>query len=186
MLQLFWHCLDLTKSDEEFIKGSFCELAGLLAKPPTGITFKAIQLPRNIISKTENILRKHQRDLLVYYREISKFPSSIKPFPLLIYCVNDSPTAQTAKKQNRLAKWGLTLPGCISIVYSMNNKYILWHEAIHLFGVDDCYDENNPDGPLRCELKNCLMQYAPTEHTVGKWPFLCQKSIQAIQRSDKV
>ena len=40
------------------------------------------------------------------------------------------------------------------------NKYLLWHEAMHLLYAHDCYDEN---GWSTCLEPRCLMQYIPCE-----------------------
>jgi hypothetical protein len=100
---------------------------------------------------------------------------------ILVCCKDDSKLAKMAKTYVPIAKWGLMNNEVILAVYKLNNKYILWHEVLHLFGVDDCYDYKDPYNGTTCGLDNCLMQYAPSVKTVRKWPFLCEKNIKILQ-----
>jgi len=104
---------------------------------------------------------------------------------LVIYCEPSSNIAKAIKKTNKIAEWGLCFQHRISAVYEKNNKYIIWHEVLHLFGVSDCYDIGNPNGPLTCELEKCLMQYAPQEGNVAPWPFLCKSNIKWLKSAYK-
>lgn len=61
------------------------------------------------------------------------------------------------------------------------DKYIIWHEMLHLLGAYDCYDlSKNERGP-NCDLPNCIMQYEATMANVGKWPFLCNGNLQLVR-----
>lgn len=77
--------------------------------------------------------------------------------------------------------------GPLALVYGSADKYVIWHEALHLLGARDCYDTSDPwqnPGPT-CELPNCLMQYAPTSEAVRDWPFLCQNNLDLIESRNK-
>ena len=102
--------------------------------------------------------------------------------PFLVYCKGNSKLAKAAKEESPLAQWGLTNDYyLVSAVYKRCNKYLLWHEALHLFEVCDCYCYYNPNAGVNCDLSNCIMQYEPLKETVGEWPFLCEKNIKRIQ-----
>ena len=59
-----------------------------------------------------------------------------------------------------MALWGAEVTGLLATVYRENpDKYIIWHEVLHIFGAEDCYDVS---GQNTCELSTCIMQYAPT------------------------
>jgi hypothetical protein len=96
----------------------------------------------------------------------------------VIYCEPFSNIAKAIKKADEIAEWGQTYLNYISAVYKKENKYILWHEVLHLFGVADCYNPNSPN----CDLSSCLMQYAPEEGNVAPWPFLCEDNIKRLKK----
>ena len=88
--------------------------------------------------------------------------------------------AKLAIQANRHALWGAAYDG-IAFVYGEMGRYVVWHETLHLFGADDCYELPN-EGPT-CNLTNCIMQYAPTTTRVGNWPFLCEENISRVRGS---
>jgi hypothetical protein len=189
MLKFFWHCLDKSEEDEKFILNSLNELSDLLKKPPVKIELKAMSLPAKIVQIVESELQKPPQQtkepFRTYWVTINKKLSLPEWSPLMVYCKPNSELAMAARKQCPTAVWGCTVDGILSAVYKLGNKYILWHEILHLFGVDDCYLPNNPHTGPTCELPNCIMQYAPSGETVGEWPFLCQENIKRIKARDE-
>lgn len=186
MLKLFWHCLDDNTEDRQFISESLNELEKLLKKPIVQVEFKAYQLSKALARIANEILHCPSKESSgplfdCWFRMIQKNPKD-KFSPLLIYCRPDSEIAEAIRKKDYIAQWGYTQNGCISAVYEPNNKYILWHEALHLFDAGDCYCYANPNAGTTCGLTNCLMQYAPTQDSVGEWPFLCKKNIEILQK----
>ncbi|HUW19437.1 MAG TPA: hypothetical protein VMW16_09055 [Sedimentisphaerales bacterium] len=190
MLKVFWYCLDGNEKDRQFVTESFAELTNLLIISPAKVNLKATLLDEQSAKIADEVLSEPPKDtaepLSNCYFDISKKVSRDKCTPILVYCRPNSYIAEAIRKNQPLAKWGYTQQPYISAVYNQNNKYILWHEALHLFGADDCYDCNNPNSRTTCELRNCLMQYAPTKETVGEWPFLCKENVERIRNwSDK-
>lgn len=185
MLKLFWHCLDLSQSDEQFVEKSLCELTVLLQKPSVRIDVEMLRLRQDIIQGVEDVLRNPSLEEKEPFRQtiftIRKKFSFSDWSPLLLYCKPNSSIASAAKKQDKNAIWGYMCDYKIAAVYRLNNKYILWHEVLHLFDVCDCYCYFNPNAGTNCDLTNCIMQYAPTPQTVGEWPFLCGKNIKRIR-----
>ena len=186
MLKLFWHCLDDNNEDRQFISESLKELEKLLEKPIIQVEFKAYQLSKALARIANEILHCPSKEsaeplFVCWVRMVGKIPRD-ECTPLLICCRPDSEIAKAIKKKVPLALWGYMQNECISAVYKPNNKYILWHEALHLFGMDDCYDYNRPNNGTNCELNNCLMQYEPSAETIGEWPFLCKKNIEILQK----
>jgi len=181
MLKLFYYCLNMDKIAEQFVVKSLFELTELLSQSPVQVDFKPDPLPEKL--RKDELISDLCPDIPCFSFWCKKIATKLlTKYPLLVYCKPDSRIAQAAQKECNLACWGLT-NNCymVSAVYEPNNKYILWHEALHLFGVDDCYDYNRPNRGTNCELNNCLMQYAPQKDSVGEWPFLCQKNIKRIQ-----
>ena len=71
--------------------------------------------------------------------------------------------------------------GRVAFVYGACDEHVLWHEALHTLGAEDCYDVED-QGPT-CERDNCIMQYAPTKCNVGEWPFLCGDNVKRIREN---
>ena len=82
---------------------------------------------------------------------------------------------------NACAAWGATA-GETAFVWEPGNRFIVMHELLHALGAADCYDMASPSGPPTCDLLNCIMQWEPTEDTVGAWPFVCGKNLDLIRR----
>jgi len=199
MLKLFWYCLGIGKEEQigekeqNFVSDNLDKLSSLLKTPLVGITLEAKPLPPRLVEVVNSVYESwcnHDWPFSYFCKQIrNKLDSlDLKGMPLLVYCKNNSTLAKAAVKQDSLAKWGLTHDYYfVSAVYEPDNKYLLWHEALHLFDACDCYCYYNPENHAgsNCELSNCIMQYAPTKETVGEWPFLCQKNIKRIQAWSK-
>jgi len=66
----------------------------------------------------------------------------------------------------------------------LKNKSTIWHEALHLLGLDECYDENTLGRNCNCET--CVMQYGLPLRVDEKWPSplcdnLCDKQKEKLQ-----
>ncbi len=191
MLELFWYCLDRGKEEQNFVAECLTELGDLLKRPPATTKLGAKPLPPELEHRATAILTKEFDEgeapfSITYYRPFRKVLHEYNDTPLLIYCKPNSNIAKAAKEECDRAVWGLCSdPPLITAVYEDGNKYILWHEALHLFDAVDCYCYANPEAGPNCELVNCLMQYEPSEDRVREWPFLCQKNIKRIQDCSK-
>jgi hypothetical protein len=185
MLKLFYYCLNMDETAERFVAESLFELSDFLKKPPVRVRLKVDRLPEKY-RQNELVCSPYSGPLpfTTWCKRIGT--KLLKKYPLLVYCKPDSKIAQAAQKECNLACWGLTNDYyMVSAVYKPENKYILWHEVVHLFGVVDCYNPEHPHAGTTCELSYCLMQYAPQKGTVSEWPFLCQKNIKLIQNWSK-
>lgn len=100
------------------------------------------------------------------------------PDPILMLVPSGTPFVTALQNENNMARWGAAM-GTISTVWQMRGPQILWHELLHTLGAEDCYDVRNGD-PI-CDLPNCLMQWAPTDTTVGRVPALCSKNIERVR-----
>jgi hypothetical protein len=190
VLKLSWYCLDSKKVHEEFVVQALEDLIQLLKSPRVELELDAKRLDEQCANsvnwKMRGISPQTDRPFAEWCASIRSNLPDLNRTPLLIYCTANSAIAKAAVKENDLAKWGLTNDQfAVSAVYRCGNKYILWHEVLHLFDAVDCYCYANPQAGPNCELTNCLMQYVPTEHTVGEWPFLCRKNIIRIQNWSK-
>jgi len=175
---------------QRFVVESLNELKQLLKNPLVEVELNPVPLSTKAVQIVESELQKApqqtEEPFQAYRRAISQNLSRPEWSPLVVYCKPDSELATAARKQMPAAYWGCTVGSTLSAVYRLGNKYILWHEILHLFNANDCYPPDDPNRGPTCELPNCIMQYAPTKKTVGEWPFLCQKNIKRIKdRSEK-
>jgi len=184
MLELFWCCVGRGKEDEKFVEESLYELSTLLRKPPV----ERELVIRALDEKSQSTVERWSENPVIgeggaTFSEACRFLNESileKWQPLFIYCQPDSRLAARIRGAEPGAIWGHS-QGFISVVYKRSNKFILWHEALHLFRVADCNLGRRNPGPT-CRKKNCLMQYAPTAETVGSWPFLCKKARDQLRR----
>lgn len=191
MIVLYWHCLDMTEADEKFVADAAEKLSQFLRTEPTklSITPKRLKDEHKLAKKVETILAKVCNQSYEFRRcaddILNLLPITVH---LLVYSMRCSEIAKAAVSSNDKAKWGLTYPCCLTsnsfaAVYQRDNKFVVWHEALHLLGADDCYEENNPyQKKPDCDFPDGIMQYAPTQENVRDWPFLCNKNVSLIQR----
>lgn len=188
---LYWHCLDMLRNDEGFVALALEELCDFLRTEPTKlcITPKRLKDERELVKKVDIILYKVRNQPNEFERGTLDIVNVLpKTTHLLFYCTPDSEIAKAARSFSNNAIWGICQPYCLTcnsfaVVYKLGNKFIIWHEALHLLGADDCYDENNlyqknPD----CDFPDGIMQYAPTQKNVRDWPFLCNKNVNMIRK----
>lgn len=105
--------------------------------------------------------------------ELAYLPNAI------LLCSPSHALALRAREANQLARWGANC-GSVSLYYGPPGKDSVWHEALHLLGAEDCYDEKG-NGPT-CGLSNCIMQWVPTRSDADSWPFLCDKNCHAVRQ----
>lgn len=184
MLELYWHCLDMHERDEQSVRKNLAELSQLLKRKPVTVELGVVQLPSNLAKLVDIELRDPPLESKEPFREViyairKKLPFS-KWAPLVVYCKPSASIALAAQKQDENALWGYMCDYRLSAVYNLENKHTLWHEALHLFDVEDCHSGPRNPGPT-CELPECIMQYKSKEGNVCSWPFLCQKNVKLIQ-----
>jgi len=153
------------------------ELSSILAMPPANIDCHFTELPTEFEAGINAILEK-TNDFNGFVCEIYTCFKLNNEIRLLVICPRNSNLAISAVNKKPKAVWGAHA-GILSAVYGDYNKYIVWHEALHLLGVKDCYGS---DAGPNCGLRNCIMQYIPTRQSVGNWPFLCGKNIDLIKQ----
>jgi len=108
----------------------------------------------------ENYLRSWdgQGDLLGQLTEYIPDTSATR----LLLCVpQDHPFMRWCKTKANHADWGCCISEFIAVEYapSKNRLVTQLHESLHLFGVDECYDEYSLQPKNTCDLTECLMRY---------------------------
>ena len=153
------------------------EFSVLLLRQPVGLNVEFEDLRGEKAKKVEEILRKRLPSP-DYVAEISIEWPFEPPWPLLVCCRRDAIPAKAIRASNPMAQWGGTCAKRLAVVWQQD-KYVIWHEILHLLGATDCYTQDDA-GPT-CELGNCIMQYQPCKHNVDQWPFICKANVRQIQ-----
>jgi hypothetical protein len=165
--------IDLADEEEMIGTASLREFTKLMTTEfSSGVRFHKVSIDeqRIIESSPLEFRSASLRELVGQLSSKVTPPFYVESSPLIILCTPSSTFAKLTKKDNPTARWGGNL-GNLSVVYNVLNKYILWHEVFHILGAEDCYQL--PDRGPTCNIPNCIMQYEPTQVSVGDWPFLC-------------
>lgn len=186
MRKIYWYCMGLSKSDEKFLVAALNELVCNLRKPPVEIELAVETLSEPLVARICPHVSDPGEFTLIATTIGDEVAQELPPkhtgfVPgLLIYCRGNDQLAQSAQKANPTAEWGATC-GRLAVVWTSGNEKLIWHEALHLLGVTDCYDKETLEGS--CEKEpGCLMQYAPTDETVAEWPdCLCLGTVDELR-----
>ena len=197
MITIYYHCLGITEADETFLKNSLQELAQRLKAEPIKLEInisrlqdeqeltKKVDGKLNQLSDPSYMFSQCAGEILYPFFEEGNVKGDVSP-KLLVYCSQDSQVAKAALKQKPSALWGATCSS-LAVVYNRDNKFAIWHEAAHSLlsredDLDECYEPDPPhERKTDCDCESCLMQYAPSEQTVGEWPSLCSKVTKLLQ-----
>jgi len=198
MATIYYHCLGMTEADERFLKDSLQELAQHLMTEPIKLEINIkclrdepeltikVDGKLNLLSDPSYMFSQCEGEILNLFFEEGFVKGDFSP-KLLVYCSKDSQVAMAALRQRPSAQWGATCSS-LAAVYTRDNKFAIWHEAIHSLlsredDLDECYEPHPPyERKTDCDCESCLMQHAPTEKTVGEWPSLCSKVIRLLQK----
>jgi len=181
MIVLYWHCLDMTEADERFVGDALDELSQFLRTklPQLTIKLKRLKDEPEVAKEVDAILNKVGNESDAFLTCSLKI-GKILPITanLFVYCSSSNRIAQAAMRESALAKWGYTRPS-FAAVYQQGVKSTIWHEALHLLGADDCYDENNSSRKKdSCDVDNCIMEWESTPDS----PVLCGENINRIHK----
>ena len=207
MITIYWHCLSMTEADETFVNGALDELAEHLKGEPIKltVTIKALTDEPELEKKVDERLNRLSDQSYTFSKCDADIGDLFLKFDLitetctaklLVYCSSDSRIALAAKSEAARMKkpppcWGATC-GSFSAAYppkdQLISKFTIWHEALHLLGIDDCYDENTLRRNCKCET--CVMQYKPPKGVDENWPSplcdnLCRENITQLQNLAK-
>ncbi len=181
MRKTFFCCIDLDERGDGFLQKSMEEFSRLLSLPPIQIDYKFEPLSANLKEEVVSVIES-KPDIgncsnAVQYYFYNKFGYSAN---LVVLCPPDSALHAIALQSYPSALWGISNAG-LAVIYNLDNKYVVWHETLHILGADDCYDLDKGNRGPNCELNNCIMQYEATKENVGTWPFLCKKNISLVK-----
>ena len=140
------------------------------------------RLPRPEFSPLPIELADHLPDYLVSMlpgqAENEQLASKFSSHSIFVFCDQRDCLVRTFQEENELAHWGVALP-CTFAVAWIANKFLVWHEVLHLLNAKDCY---NKFGINKCPNLRCIMRRAPSLKTCGDRLTLCTKNVKRIQR----
>jgi len=175
----------MTRDDERFVAGALNELAQHLNEDPIKLRIsirrvgdepeltKEIDRELNRLNDPSYRFSDSAAQIVNIFVRVLGVPQSFVVPRLLVYCHKDSQVAKAALREKPSALWGSTC-GFFGAVYQRSNKFSIWHEAVHLLLLraddkDECYETYPPYAKKGdCDCESCLMQYAPSEKTVGQ------------------
>jgi hypothetical protein len=155
-------------------------LRPMLNRSPLNVDVPIEPVPEEMMAHFEYLLNNQKDMFEAEENVVNDFLRIYRDYVprLIVGCLRNHNLAKSALDNNPNALWGAHL-GFLSLVYEHGNRHIVWHEALHLLGAEDCY--HLPDRGPTCKSDNCIMQYETNETNVGEWPFLCGKNIKRIR-----
>jgi hypothetical protein len=172
-----------TGMSSQTLKGYVDELCELLGRSPVRLDLQPIPLDSEDLDAFKALPEDVIEALGEFAEQLTiKYGNGMAR--VIVVINNDHPLATSTRQHEPHALYGCNVDGR-ALVYGNIDRRVIWHEALHTLGAEDCYDEKTPEenpGPT-CGFSNCIMQYIPTRISVGKWPFLCQENIERVQES---
>jgi hypothetical protein len=159
---------NLVPEQEQFCREALMELTTILAANYPNLP--RVELKRVSADEEAEIAQLRDYGQLTRYDKIFGFCKGTEDFVLGI------------KAKAPHAFWGAAQINAYALAWKPNNKYLIWHEFIHLLLVNDCYDENDPDFKTTCGELHCIMQYVPNEEHCGGGLVLCKKVYDQINQ----
>ena len=187
MRRIYWYCLEMPARDNTFMKKTTNQLAEHLHQPPIEVEAAFEELPATLAPAVAVQLRQEGSfpDMSARTTEaILNQEEAVAPLPgLIVYCPEDSAPAQAGRDGEPTAEWGVAC-GRLAAVWKPDHPGLVWHEALHLLGAEDCYCRGCLASPT-CERSNCVMQFVPPANVGSGPPFLCHKNIALIRYWDR-
>ena len=179
-VDLYYEPIGLAPEEEKLFVEAMEELPDHIRRAPANIDISVARLPSELSDRVSEILYDG-RSLVECAPSLQDyFVDELSYIPrLVVGCRPDDTLSAAATSIDPHAYWGLAVIKCVALIYRLNNRHIIWHEALHTLDAVDCY--SLPDQGPTCDQRNCIMQYAPDNCTVGAWPWLCQRNSDRIR-----
>jgi hypothetical protein len=177
---VFWHCIG-GPSDERFLRSALSVLHDWLQDSVSAmVEFR--QLDSALSPTLIQIHASHEDEDL--REELDKFsmevlrcdPQQTRHRPgLFIYCPGDTKVQYAADAEGML---GCSVKGAWGAAWEGNDARLIWHEALHVLWLSDCYDL-----PRQKCLNDdrCLMQFVFTPIVGSDSPFLCGPQLAKLR-----
>lgn len=177
--------LDPAPGQDDFVATASRQLVRLFSRPPLCGRVEAHPITDADFALLRQAMTEKDRPITESVADFSfAWHDRYQTFPRLIVGTSESSSvAVRCRETQPHALWGLAVNEMIAIVYGPQRHGLVWHEAMHLLGAEDCYDPSAPsDGDVpTCGLANCLMQYAAPDVMEEDWPFLCKANTERVR-----
>lgn len=173
---IFYLDLGLSQETHGRFVSAVRALPDMLRREPLAVSVSTEPLPQDQCDHVRTLLANSQEEIADTTGRLSKYllDCSGAYRRLIVGCREDD---VLAKRFDQPEWWGGN-NNCLSVCWRIPDEFVVWHEALHLLGAKDCYDES---GRTTCELPKCIMQYVPCRENVGDWSFLCSENIQRVK-----
>ena len=171
MIKIYWH--SLFPSTENFFETALEELRLKLKESYP-------QIPDVYFEPVSDAEVRYVSRDETYQRGGLLDEQSLNPLQakrLVVICQGNEPFVLTAKEANPMASWGAAIQGEYALIWEPNNKYLIWHETLHILYAMDSYDKNRQ---TTCEEPRCIMQWEPTAENCGGDLYICEGNIKRI------
>ena len=175
----YWHALH-GDNDAALLRGWVDVLAERLRAADVGLDLHAAPLPADVGEAIVDALAYGDLNGCVEACRSAEVEIERRGVRVSVYCNPESAAARAARGRLPHALWGISIVGTLSLTYCQGNPFAFWHETLHLLGAQDHYSTD--DLATTCELPSCVMQYAPSDRTVGERPFLCRRTRAILQK----
>lgn len=107
---------------------------------------------------------------------------------VLVLCRPDHRLAKRGLADLPHAEWGFASPeGALAVAYGDYREYPIWHELLHTYGADDCYDEkdcvDDPEGVrTTCGTRGCIMGYGVLSSPANPPLVLCHANAELVRK----
>lgn len=166
---------NLSSHPDELLVGAFEEFANQLRTnyPQLPVPFFST-LPADHVEQLPEYLIAMLPGRANSEKAFSQFQSKT----IFVFCDGHEDFAVAYQEHNNLARWGVAIPCRFAIAWEPN-KYLLWHETLHLVNAKDCY---NKYGINKCPNAQCIMRLAPSHVNCGGSLSLCSKNVKRVQQ----
>ncbi len=166
METIYWY--SLVEDKEDFCRESIDEMVKLLSlNYPSLPPLHTERLSDELVFGLNSYLCQSPTDIT------RTAPPELLNKKIIVYCEREAEFAINARKEEPMARFGAARLTLYAMVWTPN-KYVFWHEALHLLDVPESY---NHLGQTTCEEQSCIMQWNPNRENCTDTLILCKNAI---------
>jgi hypothetical protein len=177
---ILWHCFPQDSGAAESVSNALTELTRWI-KSEYAVAVETIQADIETAKAIEQIFTSQKACMWADAYLQFQLARSIRTSNAVVYCPSAPGVRDAALSNNPGALFGASI-GQLAIVYSPDNVPLIWHETLHTFGAEDCYDELSKKRKRACDRPTCLMQWDVNVNTCGRSPTVCEQVHEKLQR----
>lgn len=184
---LHWYCYPTDRDAMKFLADAMHRFEAEVSRQ-TGISMIVDELPDEFVQVVNDLLEdtelvNEQVLITPLFNKIERALPAINR--LLLYCPSAPTIRRMAQREMEIdhLPWGVALVSR-AFVFEPSNVQVIWHEALHTIGADECYDKKRPKERFHLctdPERKCLMQFAPSPETCGDGFPICLRALRDIK-----